>query len=90
MSLIAGSAVLTLSIASYVAAVLVCMPISHFWKPLGPGHCFNFSIYYLITSVAEALTDFAILILPVHMISRLQLSYKNKALLSVIFSLGGL
>ena len=75
-------------LASYIAAVINCLPINHFWTPLGPGYCFNFDVYFLGVEVAEVIIDTIILVLPVHMISSLQLSRGSKALLSSIFLLG--
>ena len=55
-----------------------------------PGHCNNFDIEYLVLAIIEVLVDVVLLVLPIHMVSTLQLSRYNKIILSMIFLLGGL
>ncbi|MCJ1245437.1 hypothetical protein MMC30_002641 [Trapelia coarctata] len=66
-----------------------CAPVSSFWTG-EPGTCVWYSTFWFVMMLVELLLDIVILILPVREIINLQLSMKNKLLLSVIFMLGGL
>lgn len=75
--------------ASVFVGIFICVPVEKFWNPTMPGHCNNFDVEYLVLEIIEVLVDVVLLVLPIHMVSTLQLSRQNKIILSMIFLLGG-
>ena len=69
---------------------MTCLPPEKFWNRETPGVCINYDIFALASGICEIVIDTAILCLPVRMISSIQLSRRNKIVLSSIFLLGGL
>lgn len=53
-------------------------------------YCFNFNIFWFATGIIEALLDFCVILLPVRMIMRLQMSMRKRISLVGVFSLGAL
>ena len=70
--------------------ILVCLPVQSFWNPTVKGHYLNFDLFFLVTSIIETVIDLFILILPVPVISTIQLPPRSKIMLYGIFFLGGL
>ena len=74
-------------IAAEVASVFTCLPMPDFWNT---GFCVDYSVFFLVIEILETIGDAILLVLPIHMISTLQLSMRNKITVSFIFLLGGL
>jgi hypothetical protein len=79
--------------ASYLAiciltSLLGCRPISYFWNKDQPGWCFNETQFFRWNGVANLLLDVLVLLLPLPMIWRLQLTIGKKLALTGIFTLG--
>ncbi|TKA79218.1 hypothetical protein B0A55_03966 [Friedmanniomyces simplex] len=72
-----------------LTSLLGCRPISYFWNKDQPGLCFNETQFFRWNGVANLLLDVVVLLLPMPMIWRLQLTIKQKLALSGIFLLGG-
>lgn len=68
-------------------AVIQCSPHARQWNRKIPGKCIG-SSNIVWTAGFNVITDVAILILPLASIWRLQMSYKNKIGVSLIFSTG--
>jgi hypothetical protein len=68
----------------------MCTPADHFWKPLSPGVCHDFMLFYLITEIIETVLDAVILILPIKSVLALQLPTRIRLSILGIFLLGGL
>lgn len=75
---------------STVLAIAQCNPRKKIWSPLTPGRCINSAVAYLATSIFNVITDFAILVLPMPCLWRLQISNKKKAWTTGIFATGSL
>ena len=67
-----------------------CVPLEAHWNLRVRGQCIDFGLFFIILSVVELIIDISILCLPIWVIPRLQLNFKNKAILLCIFLLGGL
>ncbi|MCJ1315866.1 hypothetical protein MMC15_001186, partial [Xylographa vitiligo] len=76
-------------IPSTIVEIFICIPVRSFWDFSVQGSCIFFSTFWIVVCTFELVLDVAILILPVGEISHLQLSFKKKILLSLIFLLGG-
>ncbi|KAI0534391.1 hypothetical protein GGR58DRAFT_482994 [Xylaria digitata] len=86
-------ALLIVSTLWYVPTIIVglasCIPVDYFWNRNQPGHCLNFNLFLLIDGTLETILDIAILALPIWAVSRLNMSWRNRVLVSGIFLLGG-
>lgn len=90
--LVVGGLVMIYSVAGIPGAILQCVPLSDLWKPptINPPICIHFDALVITVGVVNALTDFAILSLPIPLIWTLQVSKSRKWQLVLVFSLGGL
>ncbi|KAL4864239.1 hypothetical protein BDV12DRAFT_176447 [Aspergillus spectabilis] len=71
-----------------ICDLLYCIPIRQQWDPTAGGQCFDFSLYFLIMTLADLLIDIIILSLPMSPIIRLHLSWRKRVGLAGIFLLG--
>ena len=76
--------------ASTIIALARCHPrdrVWKFWK--AKGHCLSFKYYiYLGTGMFNVVSDFAILILPMAPIWKLQMPVKRKIMMVMVFATG--
>jgi len=76
---------------SVFASIFECMPVAYFWdKTIKGGHCMNQYAVYFTGAAVNIVTDFAIIILPMPVLRRLNLPLKQKRALMLVFALGGL
>jgi hypothetical protein len=92
----------TLRIASYVILAIVnvagivltflnafeCQPARAAYTPGLNGDCLSVVMLYLCSAPVNVMTDLAILVLPLPILTRLQLPRKQKAILLATFALG--
>jgi len=88
-SLIVGIVVVVWWMTSFIGTFTTCQPIAELWNPLLPGNCFNFNAFFLAMTIIELFIDATILVLPVRMLTILQLSRRDKYTVGGIFLLGG-
>ena len=88
----AGLASLAWLIAEVLTNIFSCWPISAAFdaRLLHTDQCINFQAFYWGISATNMVLDIAVLCLPMHVIWKLQLPTKQKALLAIIFLMGGL
>lgn len=67
---------------------LICQPVAAFWDSSIPGHCLNITTVWYVMAGVNLVTDFLILILPMPVISSLQLPSRQKYMLMGVFCLG--
>lgn len=81
-----------LNLFFYIANVPIeiwpCIPRKKLWTPSLPGHCLNNERVFVAGGAINVVSDFAILLLPVVLISRLQMPLKKKIGVSAIFATG--
>ena len=65
-----------------------CNPRQKYLEPTIPGHCFGRKQLGVVTSVINIFSDFSILILPLPLIWRLQMSWAKKARVTAVFGVG--
>ncbi|KAI4213374.1 MAG: hypothetical protein LQ349_009283, partial [Xanthoria aureola] len=69
--------------------IIMCLPREKIWNKLEPGgHCFNAHVAYMATGIFNVLSDFAILILPMVPIWKLQLPMRKKIMMLAVFATG--
>lgn len=73
-----------------LAAVFSCLPIHGFWDHETPANCVNTLHYYLGVAIPNIATDIVLLVLPMPLIWRLQITLSQKVAVTGIFVLGGL
>ncbi|PMD66336.1 uncharacterized protein K444DRAFT_581191 [Hyaloscypha bicolor E] len=69
---------------------LTCRPLKYTWDKSGEGSCINATVFYIVGSGLNVITDFITLFLPLHAVWYLQSSIQQKLLLTGIFLLGSL
>ena len=80
------------AISTVLLCIFQCTPISYFWyqdiNP-GTGHCgVNSTAAEIATNVTSTVADIALVILPLTILFKLQMSTEKKAGLALIFSVG--
>ncbi|KAL4739345.1 hypothetical protein BDV11DRAFT_170142 [Aspergillus similis] len=65
-----------------------CRPIQRFWDQDVEGKCFNLVAFSYFTNITNLTTDLWILVLPLPIILRLQVSRSKKIRLALLFSVG--
>lgn len=71
-------------IGMFLGPILICIPLSGYWE----GTCSNNWTSTIICNVANVISDFGILILPIPTVWSLQMTWQRKVALSGVFALG--
>ncbi|KAI0182727.1 hypothetical protein EV127DRAFT_457975 [Xylaria flabelliformis] len=90
-SIIMMVVVVLFGIANTLAIIFQCTPIPFFWSGWSGevrGSCININLFSWIRAAVEIAVDIAILSLPLRDISKLQLSWRKKAQVLLVFVLG--
>ncbi|MCJ1469144.1 hypothetical protein MMC07_007777, partial [Pseudocyphellaria aurata] len=74
--------------SDFLTQIFGCFPPAKFWNPDLAGHCFNFKAADLAYSFFNIISDFLIMLLPLPMIWKLQLKWKGKVGISLVFLSG--
>lgn len=69
-----------------LAGIFACVPRAKIWNREIPGYCQSISAKLITTSVINILSDITCFIMPVVVITSLQLPKKTKFILNVVFS----
>ena len=87
-----GTSVLLLMwlVGSMFGAIFQCTPIERYWNEKLDGHCIDPYIYFVSISSANLLTDVIVLILPLRVVWKLNVTLRQKIALTGVFALGGL
>jgi hypothetical protein len=80
------------TIAATIAKVCICQPIDTFWYGLDVTHgrCLRQLEIFLTDTVVSVVSDLIILILPIVLISKLNMSIKKKVKVTCVLAAGGL
>lgn len=68
--------------------IFQCVPRPKIWNPMLPGQCIDINSTFVATGVINVIDDFAILILPIAWILKLQTTTKKKLSISAVFLVG--
>ncbi|KAG8529647.1 uncharacterized protein KY384_005128 [Bacidia gigantensis] len=83
--------VFTWWLAEAIAAIWLCVPINGWWdKTITDAKCMSLRSFDLAFALINITFDFFILLLPVNMVWRLQITNFQKGALTLVFLLGGL
>lgn len=70
--------------------IFSCRPVEKFWYPLEEGTCMQEGLVIAVTESVNSFTDFAFVGLAMYMVKELNMSWKTKCRLYVLFGLGAL
>jgi len=80
---------LVYDLAHVIFMIALCSPREKIWKPwLHTGHCLNANALYLASGFFNIISDFAILILPMPCLWKLQVPLRKKNFVTTIFAAG--
>lgn len=77
-------------IALSLTILLECNPIPKFWNPFLTGNCLDTTKLYLANTILNVIFDFIVLLVPVPMLLKLQVSTRQKMVIGALFSLGSI
>lgn len=83
-----GTCVTAWGVCTVIIPWFNCTPVSKTLDPFGPGVCFDRMGWYLASAVINALLDLSILLLPLPVIWRLQMTQRRKIMVTIVFVLG--
>ncbi|KAL6233034.1 hypothetical protein BDW75DRAFT_242426 [Aspergillus navahoensis] len=82
--------VIAYSTWAIVSGFVNCVPVAKFWDRELPGNCLSFEALWFFNASMNIATDLILLILPMPLITQLQLPKRQKLALMGVFALGGL
>jgi hypothetical protein len=89
VSRVATLAIFTWCLSVILCGFLLCRPFAYNWDQTIPGgHCNNQILSYILTGSFNIVTDMLVLCLPIPMIWKLQMPFKTKVALTLIFAIG--
>ncbi|KAJ5782854.1 hypothetical protein N7457_004628 [Penicillium paradoxum] len=80
--------VATYSSWAIVSGFVNCVPVAKFWNDDLPGNCLSFEAVWFFNASMNITTDVALLLLPMPLLSKLQLPRSQKLALMGIFAIG--
>lgn len=75
-------------VAGCLSTLFQCVPIEKAWSIVGGGHCFSQWAWFLGTAIPSTLIDLCILLMPLPMLWRLQVSKTRKVMIIGVFLCG--
>ncbi|KAM6505392.1 hypothetical protein FSOLCH5_014612 [Fusarium solani] len=91
---IIGCSILLWFIASFLVAILQCVPVEAAWDPVAkakPGvKCVNLNGFFFGTSVPNIIADLVLVLLPIQQVLQLNINMTQKIFIIFFFLLGGL
>lgn len=80
--------VATYSSWAIVSGFVNCVPVAKFWNKDLPGSCLDFEAIWFFNASMNIVTDIALLLLPMPLLSKLQLPRTQKIALMGVFAMG--
>ncbi|KAJ8113025.1 hypothetical protein OPT61_g4751 [Boeremia exigua] len=93
-NLLKGTIVFTIlyGLAYVIVAIFQCQPISHYWtnwdKEHNDGHCININALAWSNAIISIVLDVWMLVLPLYEVFKLQLSWRKKISVAIMFLVG--
>lgn len=75
-------------VAGCLSTLFQCVPIEKAWSIVEGGHCFSQWAWFLATAIPSTLIDLCILLMPLPMLWRLQVSKTRKVMIIGVFLCG--
>lgn len=80
-----GTVVSATGITTVVGSIAQCIPVSRNWNPAVPGRCINELAFARYTAILNVSTGFLMLLLPLPMVWRLNVTVQQKVALTATF-----
>ncbi|XXH02010.1 hypothetical protein Hte_008375 [Hypoxylon texense] len=87
---IIGVAQIVYTVVTMLVSVFQCTPVDRYWNIMLDGSCIHVGPFLAAVESMNSFIDFAMVILAVLMVRKLQVSPATKIKLGVVFGLGGL
>lgn len=68
--------------------IFQCWPRVKIWNALAEGHCINISVTFVATAAINVASDVSILTMPIFWVSKLNMRWKKKVGMVLIFGTG--
>ncbi|KAI3331630.1 hypothetical protein HD806DRAFT_477917 [Xylariaceae sp. AK1471] len=68
--------------------IFQCNPVSYAWDTNQPGHCINYGTSQLASGVINIITDILILVMPIPLIWKLNITKQKKRQVTLTFAIG--
>ena len=85
---VVGLIVALYSTWAFVSGYLNCVPVAKFWDRSIPGHCLSFEALWFFNASMNIATDLTLLLMPMPLLSQLQLPRLQKLALIGVFAIG--
>lgn len=83
--------ILAWGLAALVANTFQCWPLQYFWNQKTGGHCISGErALFMATGAVSFVQDVVLLAIPFAIVWRLQMEPRKKALLTILFGIGGM
>lgn len=84
--------VVSTGLALFIVSIVPCLPIRKSWDLdfVGESHCLDSTMIFESNAALGVATDLLILLVPIPMVAKLQMSTAKKAGLIAMFAIGGL
>ncbi|KAH7006906.1 hypothetical protein EDB80DRAFT_880430 [Ilyonectria destructans] len=84
-----GGFIVLFSTETIILTIILCRPIEKFWTPPVPGTCIDKRPLWLTNCAIHITTDFALILLPMPALYRMNLPRRQKIALIFVFAVGG-
>ena len=68
--------------------IFQCWPRVKIWDATAPGHCIDISVTFVATAAINVASDLSILILPIFWVSKLNMPWRKKVGVVLVFGTG--
>ena len=84
-----GAIVIAFWICSIFVSIFRCNPVSAAWDFQNPdAHCIDTVNYFYVAGAVNGITDLVLCVAPLPLVYQLQITRKEKVIISVLFGLG--
>ena len=78
-------------VATLVATQFECRPLAYLWdRSIKDGHCFNFRLFWKLSTFPNIVADVAIMVLPMRTVWTMKCSTARKVGVSIVFLTGSM
>ncbi|KAL8806544.1 MAG: hypothetical protein Q9223_004598 [Gallowayella weberi] len=75
-------------LSKFIGLLAICVPRRKLWQPWTEGHCGNPNTWFVASGIFNVISDFAIFVLPLRCIWKLQIPTKKKIMIALVFATG--
>ncbi|KAI0010871.1 hypothetical protein F4779DRAFT_575771 [Xylariaceae sp. FL0662B] len=85
-----GTFMIAWTLQGTFVTIFQCTPIEYGWnRDIPGGFCINYGVMVLVAGICNIITDFVILLMPIPLVLKLQVSKQKKRIIIFTFALGG-